>query len=66
MLAGTRRIEMSRKTEEHSAAQGANRVVWPARGLGRRRVTVRIIAIALALLVGGLGGYALYLLLEAF
>jgi hypothetical protein len=56
---------MSRKTEEHSAPEGANRVVWPARGPGRRRIAVRIIAIALALLVGGLAGYALYLLLAA-
>lgn len=56
---------MSRKTKEHSAPEGANRVVWAARGSGRRRITVRIIAIALALLVGGLAGYALYLLLAA-
>lgn len=56
---------MSRETEEHSAAPGENRVVRRARRPGRRRITVRIIAIALALLGGGLGGFALYLLLEA-
>ena len=56
---------MSRETEEQSAAPGENRVVRRARRPARRRITVRIVAIALALLVGGLGGYALYLLLAA-
>jgi hypothetical protein len=52
---------MSRRTERPSAAPHEDFAVAPARGQARRRVTM----LTLALLVGGLGGFALYLLLEA-
>lgn len=56
---------MSSRTGKPSAAPHEDFAVAPAGERARRRVTVLIVAIALALLVGGLGGFALYLLLEA-
>ena len=56
---------MSRMTQRPSAARDEDLVVAPARGRARRRVAMLIVAITLALLVGGLGGFALHLLLEA-
>jgi hypothetical protein len=54
---------MSTRTEARSTNPQEHAVISPTRWPEQRRIAVRIVAIAGALIVGSLGGLALYLVI---